>query len=66
MLGPPFFAPHDRWIKLSHRQKLASRKRDFSGVEENSSDRERSKKGGPSIKLAVLAQTRESTPRVRA
>jgi hypothetical protein len=30
---------------LSHSQKLASRKRDFSGVAENSSDRERAKKG---------------------
>ena len=40
-----FSLAHDRWINLSHRQKLASRKRDFSGVAENSSDRERTKKG---------------------
>ena len=45
MIGRHFSLAHDRWINLSHRQKLASRKRDFSGVAENSSDRELAKKG---------------------
>ena len=71
MIGRLFSLAHDHWINLSHRQKLASRKRDFSGVAENSSDRERAKKGEAEHQFAGTAQTQflcgdffESTPKV--